>query len=151
MTSVRQVQPAEAERLRELRLRALRTDPQAFAMTADEEAAEPLEVFASRIAGPGRAIFADEDFTGMAGALLAEDGDVELWGMWVDPARRGSGLATRLVDAVDRWAAEQGATHVALGVMNAADVAAFYERLGFTPAPKPERCDRWYRRAVAQR
>ena len=148
MTRVRQVQPAEAERLRELRLRALRTDPQAFAISAEHEAAEPLEEFASRIAGPGRAIFADEAFTGMAGALLAEDGDVELWGMWVEPGQRGSGLAKELVDAVDAWAAQQGATHVALGVMNAADVAGFYERLGFTPAPRPERCDRWFRRAV---
>ena len=61
-----------------------------------------------------------------------EAGVAGLWGMWVDPAARGLGLGERLVDAVNDWAAAQGARTLRLGaVTGAGDPTGFYERLGF--------------------
>jgi ribosomal protein S18 acetylase RimI-like enzyme len=53
--------------------------------------------------------------------------------MWVDPAHRGSDAATRLVEAVCRWADDDGGRVVSLWVADGNDRARrFYERLGFT-------------------
>ena len=77
------------------------------------------------------------------------DGTYELFRYHYSPANKDPDRgATRGVVGSCLMLLEQGATHVALGVMNAADVAGFYERLGFTPAAKPDRCDRWFRREV---
>ena len=63
-----------------------------------------------------------------------DHGVVQLWGMWVDPAQRRSGVGARLVDEVDRWGREQGARSLRLGVIEGVDAApAFYRRLGFEP------------------
>jgi ribosomal protein S18 acetylase RimI-like enzyme len=43
-------------------------------------------------------------------------------------------VGARLVDEVDRWAREQGARSMRLGVIEGVDAAvAFYRRLGFEP------------------
>jgi GNAT superfamily N-acetyltransferase len=59
-------------------------------------------------------------------------GIAQLWGMWVEPPARGLGLGRRLVEEIAGWAAARGALWLRLGVIDrAAEVAAFYERLGF--------------------
>jgi GNAT superfamily N-acetyltransferase len=73
---------------------------------------------------------------GMAGGFVV-DGDpasAMLWGMWVDPSRRGHGLAAQLVDAVIGWARDAGAQRLRLAVTDcdqALPAAALYRRLGF--------------------
>jgi GNAT superfamily N-acetyltransferase len=147
--AVRRVLPGEEDRLRYLRLRALAADPQAFARSREEEAELPHEHWATLASSGERAVFVDEDFQGMAGAVHRGD-DVELWGMWVDPSARGTGLARELVEAVCDWAAERGVPHVQLGVYEDAGVSAFYEKLGFAEVDVPTACDRTFRRAVSR-
>ena len=54
--------------------------------------------------------------------------------MWIDPAYRGLGLARALIDAVETWAAEDGASVLALWVIEGNHGArAMYERCGFIP------------------
>jgi GNAT superfamily N-acetyltransferase len=58
----------------------------------------------------------------------------DLISMWVHPAHRGRGIATRLLRSVIEWAAEDGALEVALWVADGnAPAAAVYRRAGFVP------------------
>ena len=47
---------------------------------------------------------AESELVGMAG-IFWEKGSFAVWGMWVDPRRRGTGIGTRLLQEVLRWAA----------------------------------------------
>jgi ribosomal protein S18 acetylase RimI-like enzyme len=59
----------------------------------------------------------------------------ELISMWVDPAARGRGVATLLIDAVATWAAAAGAPGLKLSVMAQNEPARrTYERNGFAVA-----------------
>jgi GNAT superfamily N-acetyltransferase len=61
-----------------------------------------------------------------------EQGIALLWGMWVDPRARGTGVGAQLVDAVLSWVAASGGRSLRLGVIAAdGDATPFYERLGF--------------------
>lgn len=151
---IRLLTAGEGPRIRALRLRALRDAPYAFASSLEHELAlsdAHWESLAQR-SGGGEAAGATgaegaadasvvwvatdcERWRAMAGSFWLDRraGVAQLWGMWVEPAARGHGLGRRLVEEVERWAADRGAVRLRLGVVDrAAEVAAFYERLGFT-------------------
>jgi GNAT superfamily N-acetyltransferase len=136
VVEVRPVRAGEAPALREFRLRALADAPTAFASSVELEAAHPDSHWNELVAA-ATIFVAEQDraWVGMAAGRWydREQGVAQLWGMWVDPVIRRSGVGARLVAAVDRWAAEQGARLVRLGVIDGApDVEAFYVRLGFS-------------------
>lgn len=68
---------------------------------------------------------------------LAREGEVEFRYLGVAPEAWGSGVATRLVEAVEDYAVRSGAERVVLCVVEG-NVAAerVYERLGFTRRPE---------------
>jgi len=139
--AVRRLRTDEAELLRGLRLRALAESPRAFGATLADEADLPPDEWRARAAlaaaGEQQVVFVALDGdrpVGMAGGRWFEraESTVALWGMWVDPSARGTGVADALVTAVDDWASAAGARRLRVGVV--ADRAAairFYERLGF--------------------
>lgn len=107
---VRRVVPSEWKALRELRLRSLRVDPQAFGATlAEEERLEEarwIERAHRGATSPVSAQWVADDATdGLVGSsVLAEvDGQVHVFAMWVDPRFRGTGLGGRLLDAALAW------------------------------------------------
>ena len=135
--------PGDEDLYRTVRLTALRTDPTAFASNHDREAAFAPEEWTARLAGsderPGVVIVdesaADSSVTGMVGIRTStEPGDAVLWGMWVRPEARGSGAATRLLDAAAGWATDQAIETITLWVRrtNAAAIRC-YERHGYEP------------------
>jgi ribosomal protein S18 acetylase RimI-like enzyme len=69
---------------------------------------------------------------GMAG-VFELDGHWSVWGMWIDPVARGTGLVERLVNACEAVARDAGATWITLGVMedNPRGRRA-YTRLGYS-------------------
>ena len=89
-------------------------------------------------------------WVGMAGGYWfeREPGIAQLWGLWVEPAARGTRIGAALVGAVADWAVRGGATYVRLGIIEPADeLRRFYAGLGFValddPAPMrtdPTRC-----------
>ena len=130
--TIRRVRDGEGAKLRELRLRALRSDPGAFAATAKESAARPREHWESW----AEVVFvADEGdaWAGMvAGRRAGDPASAWLFALWVDPAERGTGLGARLIEAVADWARAQGAAALELSVTtNNPAAAALYARTGF--------------------
>jgi ribosomal protein S18 acetylase RimI-like enzyme len=126
---VRRVRPDEWERLRELRLRALRDEPHAFSAKYEDEAAETEAGWREWAASP---VFVTDNWTGIVAAFTLEDGAARLIAMYVVPEARGSGIARELVTAVEDWAREEGAPKVLLWVKpDNGRAIALYERCGY--------------------
>jgi ribosomal protein S18 acetylase RimI-like enzyme len=137
--TLRRIRPGDAVRLRDLRLRALRDAPYAFATTSDEAAARPAEYWERWTRAP-----ADEQVTivavdgdrwvGMVSGWLPEQTPNRAWlaQLWVDPAVRRAGLGLRLIEAIVAWARERGMVALELSVTtNNPAAAALYARAGF--------------------
>jgi GNAT superfamily N-acetyltransferase len=139
--TVRRVRPADAARMRALRLEMLADSPLAFLETVAEAAARPHAEYAARIAavatGTGTAQFvadAGGRFVGHAGGIAAPDelGVTVVYAVYVTPARRGTGLLGDLVEAVAAWSRECGRRELMLEVVVGNDRACrAYRRLGF--------------------
>jgi GNAT superfamily N-acetyltransferase len=89
---------------------------------------------------------ADGQVAGCVGLLDVGQGTGVVRKMFVDPARRGSGDAQRLLAALVAAATEEGMTELLLGTTSAYHAAhRFYERSGFErvdPDDLPERFPR---------
>lgn len=137
MSGIRRAVVADVAAVRDVRLRALTDAPGAFASTLDREAAVPDDGWRERVT-TGAWFLARHDGRVVGVAVGIDDPDEpdarHLVGMWVEPAHRGDGTAARLVDAVGRWARADGATALALWVVDGNERARrFYDRLGFRP------------------
>jgi ribosomal protein S18 acetylase RimI-like enzyme len=138
---VRRVAPADAARVRALRLEMLADAPLAFIERLDEAAARPHEQFRARLAeratGDEATHFVaevDGRFVAQAGgyAIGQADGISLLYAVYVSPSWRRTGLLERLVDAVAGWSRAAGRPVLELEVLttNARAIRA-YRRLGF--------------------
>lgn len=110
--------------------------PNAFASTYQREVAFDEAEWRSRAAsGACFLAYVDADVVGLAAGYHdanAAPHERELVSMWVDPRRRGAGVAAPLVEAVAQWARHDGATHLSLWVVDDNERARrLYERLGF--------------------
>ncbi|HWC37939.1 MAG TPA: GNAT family N-acetyltransferase [Acidimicrobiales bacterium] len=140
---VRRIRPDEGDRLRDIRLRALRDAPSAFASTFEAESTRPPAAWAERATawstGDSTATFiaeADRRWVGLIGALRVPDepGLVGLVSMWVAPESRRLGIAQRLIGEVVTWAGSIGACAVELWVArDNTGAIATYQRAGFVP------------------
>jgi len=133
---IRRVEADDWELLRDVRLRALREDPDAFLSTHAEESAFPESVWQERARqAHGASFIAVEDGApeGLATGIAIDPASVMLVGMWVAPALRGSGVARDLVTQVVDWARSRQAERVVLSVEGDNERAArLYERCGFS-------------------
>jgi ribosomal protein S18 acetylase RimI-like enzyme len=148
---IRPLQPGDWAALREARLAALAESPGAFFSTLEAEQAFDEQEWRRRLAHDAYfgawAAGPEPGLTGMVAAFperrpdgqdarpAAGDATWHLVAMWVSPARRGQGIADRLVAAVCDLARAEGAARVALWVADANHRAqAAYRRLGFRPS-----------------
>ncbi len=142
-TTVRRARAEEWEELRGLRLRALRTDPLAFGSNLDREEAFPEELWRSRALRGAEAsdqatfvaVAPEGNLVGTA-VVTGSDRGCELYGMWVDPSRRGEGVGGLLLDAALGWAeAGPWPPVVRLEVnLRQADAVRLYRSRGFGPS-----------------
>ena len=139
---VRRVRAGDGPRLRAVRLRALLDSPTAFGAGYDEDAArtdEQWEALTARAAaGHEHAIWLDEDgeathaMTGAAAMEGGRPGEYVIWGMWVAPEARRTGLGAQLLQEGVDWSWDAGARLVTLWVVDDNQPArALYERAGF--------------------
>jgi ribosomal protein S18 acetylase RimI-like enzyme len=145
---VRRIRPGEADRLRDIRLRALSESPSAFGSTYAAASERPSayweELAAAWSDGEDGALFVAGSggmWVGIAGgarradllAYVAPPGTVTLGWMWVSPEARGTGLGRRLTDQVVAWARATAANAVDLWVTCGNDAAlSLYRRAGFS-------------------
>ncbi|NDZ79559.1 GNAT family N-acetyltransferase [Streptomyces sp. SID10853] len=129
---------------RELRLAALTEAPYAFGSTPAQwqGSGDREERWRARLSIPGAhdlIALLDGLPVGMASGVPGEGAEnVELISMWVNPTARGKGVGDYLIQAVERWAAERGATTLWLSVMpDNRKATALYERHGFTDTAEP--------------
>lgn len=135
---VKRLTEDDAEGYRELRLEALREYPEAFQATYESAADLPVEAYARRL--QMYALFGgfiDGRLAGFVGFYPLRNPKIAhkaiLWGMYVRPEARGSGLADAMLDAVLEHARGQ-VEQVMLSVIVSNERARrFYERRGFEP------------------
>jgi len=146
---IRLVTSADAEAIRDIRLRALADAPLAFGSTLAREAAYPPERWANWARDSARAetqatyfaVAAASEAGGAGGGPVglvfgvidAEDPALaHLFSMWVAPEARRTGAGGALVDAIVAWASARGARTMRTAVTLGNDGAArLYERAGF--------------------
>jgi RimJ/RimL family protein N-acetyltransferase len=133
---VRRLTPADAAGYREIRLAGLKNNPEAFGSTFESESLKPLSSFAERLRSS--AIFGalrGAELLGIAGFAFREGAKEThkglLWGMYVRPDARKSGVGRRLVEAVIDFA-RQHVEILQLNVVSDNEPARrLYARLGF--------------------
>jgi RimJ/RimL family protein N-acetyltransferase len=141
--TIRRVSPADASRIRAVRLEMLADAPLAFITTLAQAAEMPHEEWVGRAvrasAGYQNAQFVAEvhgRFVGSAGAFEhpTDSARTLLVAVYVSPSHRGSAALAAMVDAAAAWSREAGRPTLELEVVttNARAVRA-YEKLGFLP------------------
>ena len=140
--TVHRVTPADAARMRALRLEMLADSPLAFLETLAQAAARPHADFRRRIvqasSGGQLAQFVADPggrLIGHAGGtvLPEEPGATVVFAVYITPAHRGTGILAALVEAVAEWSVAMGRSELMLEVVVGNDRAVrAYERLGFT-------------------
>jgi ribosomal protein S18 acetylase RimI-like enzyme len=109
---LRRLSPEDAALFREIRLEGLQRDPDSFSSTFEIESEQPLSFFADRLgrsavfgAFCGSALLGVAGFAIQSGPKHAHKG--LLWGIYVRPRARQSGLGRKLVEAVIEYAGER--------------------------------------------
>ncbi len=143
--TVRALSEDDWEAFRSIRLAALTDAPDAFAASMDDEQGYDEGFWRLRLRRSVRLVAESEsdppsDVTHQLGVVSLgqgkdEEGRVaEIFGLWVAPEARGTGVATKLVEASAARARQDGRTHVAywVGTDNGRAVA-FASGIGFRP------------------
>ncbi len=139
-TTIRRINPDDAHLLKEVRIKALEKDPDAFGSTYDEALLRSDEDWADRARRGSNgtdeyivlALNGDRP-VGMAGGFTDDAPDDRiLWGMWVSPEVRSQGIGRRLVESVVDWATDAGASAIRLWVVTTNSAArSLYRGAGF--------------------
>lgn len=109
-TEIWRLGATDAARYREIRLTGLRDHPEAFGASWEDEASQPLDWFAERL--QRNAVFGGSlgktGLAGVVGLLVPHSSKSShkgiLWGMFVRPEGRRTGLGTALVARVIEYA-----------------------------------------------
>lgn len=138
-TTIVQARPDHLAAFRHIRLEALENHPEAFAAEYVRELESDWEARLQRNLGGNAALFlafAGETVAGMAGIFLGDSAKVRhsatIWGVYVSPAFRQMGIASRLLQACLDWGTANGVEIVKLAVVSTNEGARqTYERMGF--------------------
>ena len=134
--AIRRLESSDLDAFRLIRLEGLENDPEAFGSTFEKESSESGQYFLDRLTRSAVfGGFAGDHLVGVAGFYSFEDTKSRhkgvLWGMYVTPEARGSGLATTLVETLLEHASKQ-VEQIQLTVVTSNPRARrFYERMGF--------------------
>ena len=133
---LRPLTPEDAAIYRDIRLEALTDSPDAFASTLESERDRPVESFAARLrdahvvgAFEGPRLAGVAGFYVQAGPKHAHKG--MLWGMYVRPASRGTGIGRVLVEAIIAHARQRVELLQLFVVSDNAAARRLYTSLGF--------------------
>jgi RimJ/RimL family protein N-acetyltransferase len=135
--SVRRLSSQEADTFRSLRLESLQQDPEAFGSTFERELNESRQNFLERFDRStlfggfvGQNLMAIVGFHPLEGPKIGHKG--VLWGMYVRPEARGTGLATALVRSLIEHARDHVEQIQLTVVSDNPRARRFYQRIGFS-------------------
>jgi ribosomal protein S18 acetylase RimI-like enzyme len=140
---IRKLVKSDAEAFRELRLRALQTNPEAYGSAYEDSREQDLETFRQRIpeAASDDALFAAEEEGQLRGMLVfvrstgrKQQHKATIYGVYVEPYARGRGIGRLLMQqALDHARQLQGVRQLLLSVVTTQTAAVkLYESVGFT-------------------
>ena len=141
MAMLHLITPQLTSSYREVRLRALRDTPSAFGSTYQRESQFSDDDWIQRAANLctdrsiGYLAYDDGEYCGIAACFLKEHERTraELVSMWVAEKNRRAGTGRLLVNAITKWARDQGARSLQLMVTSSNTAAMeFYRRIGFS-------------------
>ncbi len=145
---VRRIRPDDALAVRDIRLRALASDPLAFGSTFAAEVLRSEAVWIERAerqaAGSDRTMLLALRDDVIVGVIRADrDTDREdvfgVYGVWVAPEERRAGIGARLLTAIEKWILGSGGRMAQLFVSDQAPSARrLYERAGYLPDGRTE-------------
>ena len=136
--SARRVGPDDWATWRDLRLRSLAADPDAFGSTLEREQAFDEGLWRQRLTVLNVVGSVDGTPAALGGAFESRPGWMQVFAMWSDPAYRGRGLARAVLELVVAEAEADG-FRVMLEVARGNDRArAVYERFGFVATGESE-------------
>ena len=141
----RRLGASDASAFREIRSEGLRFHPDAFGASVAEEQSQPLERVADRLEnGHVMAAVADHAIAGVVGLACSRAEKTRhiglIWGLYVRPSWRRSGVARRLLEAVisdamqihpQPWMPDLRSLRICVEANNRAAID-LYEALGFT-------------------
>jgi len=141
MISVRRLRIGEGELYKQIRLASLQESPYAFSSTYASALKRSPESWSEQAdnsaGGPDRATFiafSGDSPIGLAALYRDKEGadTGEVLQVWVSPEYRGKGVAVSIMDALFRWARENGFRRVKAGI-NPGNIRAvrFYLKYGF--------------------
>ncbi|KSV65847.1 GNAT family N-acetyltransferase [Ensifer adhaerens] len=135
--SIRRLTSSDAEAYRAVRLDGLLKHPEAFGSSYEDEASRPIEVTAERLdSGFVLGAFdSDEKLMGVAGLAIQTATKAKhkgtLWGMYVLPEARGTGLSRLLVDGIIAEARGKVERLLLTVVSSNAAALSLYRKAGF--------------------
>lgn len=123
--------PDEWRRWREIRLRSLQQDPDAFGSTYERELAHTEDDWRLRLAA-GRSVIAAVGGVdvGLGAGFEDTPGKLMVVAMWTDPGSRGRGVGRAVLEHVVRSAQADG-LHAHLWVADGNPARRLYESAGF--------------------
>ncbi|HET6607684.1 MAG TPA: GNAT family N-acetyltransferase [Rhodopila sp.] len=134
--TIRPLGPDDADALLPLRLEALRSHPEAFGADVSEEGPAAVDRLIGQAPSLTLGGFAGSAMVGMAGVVIS--GRIKtrhkghVWGFYVTPAFRGSGLSRALMGGLVGHAREQGLLGLTLTVTVGNEAARrLYAEAGF--------------------
>jgi RimJ/RimL family protein N-acetyltransferase len=142
MIQVRNIQFTEIERFWQLRLEALKTNPEAFGSSYEESAQLPKSEVENRFHNESDnyllgAFTEDGQLVGMMGFMREQRIKLRhkgmIWGVYVTPNFRGKGIAKQLLTEIIKRGKElEGLKQINLAVVSSNLAAiALYKKLGF--------------------
>lgn len=133
---VRRLTVEDARIFRDIRLEALEDYPEAFQSTYETAADLPLEAYAVRLQMYALfGGFVGDDLQGFVGFTPFRNPKIAhkgvLWGMYVRPDGRGTGLAKTLLNAAFDYARDHVEQVVISVIADNKRALRFYEKMGF--------------------
>lgn len=125
----------EWKKFRELRLKGLKTDPQAFGGAFETESQLDEASWRNRLSDPDRRFYAAEDdsvFVAVAGSKRIDNGNWMIVAVYTLPEFRGRDLSQQLISSVIEEAKSSDANKVSLMVNVGQEKAVgLYKKMGF--------------------